>query len=429
MTDPERYVAAYLAPLPAGPRTRSLAAAPPPLDTRHWYLAADTTADEQISLPQLFIAGVECGHVEARDELRRRVSVVDAKLDEFRAIRDRSQLDREAIAAQLLAALKGQISSQLDVGRVMTHLGKVEEELMAARARTKELETSTVWRASAPLRRSVHRIKIALARLRASWVSVRHLPRYAEMAASILRNEGAGALTRRVARRLARSRRFVPAPGQGFVQAPEIAPLAFTPCPNPRVSIIIPVHAKPILTYTCLASLHANTTAGSYEIVILDDASPEPAEKALSVVSGVRFVRNDNNVGFVGSCNRAAGLARGEILVFLNNDTVPTAGCRKPEALFGAMARRGTTVGTTIRTSPNTTTCAKWTIALAPVLQFRRSCSRSWADSISGSRPLITRMWILLSQCALRSAKFFISRAPSLLISKARPRAPTKRKA
>jgi O-antigen biosynthesis protein len=163
------------------------------------------------------------------------------------------------------------------------------------------------------------------------------LPRYAGMAASILRNEGAGALTRRVARRLARSRRFVPAPGQGFVQAPEIAPLAFTPCPNPRVSIIIPVHAKPILTYTCLASLHANTTAGSYEIVILDDASPEPAEKALSVVSGVRFVRNDNNVGFVGSCNRAAGVARGEILVFLNNDTVPTAGWL--DAMLGIFER------------------------------------------------------------------------------------------
>jgi GT2 family glycosyltransferase len=56
--------------------------------------------------------------------------------------------------------------------------------------------------------------------------------------------------------------------------------------------------------------VHANTAAGSYEIVILDDASPEPAEAALSDVSGVRFVRNDVNIGFVGSCNRAAALSR-----------------------------------------------------------------------------------------------------------------------
>ncbi len=319
MTDPQRYLASYLAPVPALPRTRSPAAAPPPLDARHWYLAADTIADQQIPLPQLFSAGVECGHSEARDELRRRIAVVDGELEEFRTIRDRAQLDREALAAQLLTALREQIATQL-------HLGRVETQLTATQARIDELETSTVWRASAPLRRGIHRARIALARLRARWASVRQSPRYAGIALSILRDEGAGALTRRVARRLTRSRRFVPSTGLGFAQAPEIAPLAFAPCPNPRVTIIIPVHAKPLLTYTCLASVHANSPPGTYEIVILDDASPDPAEAALSVVSGVRFVRNDTNLGFVGSCNRAAGLSRGEILVFLNNDTIATAG-------------------------------------------------------------------------------------------------------
>ncbi len=326
MTDPQRYLAAYLAPFPAAARARSPVVAPPPLDARHWYLAADPIADEPISLPELFTAGVECGHTEARDELQRRVAVVDAKLAEIRGIRDRAQLDREELAAQLLTALREQIASQLHIGRVETQLTATQSQVAATRARINELESSTVWRASAPLRRTVHRAKIALARLRARWISVRQSPRYAGIALSILRDEGAAALTRRVARRLTRSRRFVPAAGPGFVPAQEIAPLAFVPCPNPRVSIIIPVHAKPLLTYTCLASLHANTTAGSYEIVILDDASPEPAEKALSVVSGVRFVRNDINVGFVDSCNRAAGLSRGEILVFLNNDTIVTAG-------------------------------------------------------------------------------------------------------
>src|SRR4029079_13307320 len=38
-------------------------------------------------------------------------------------------------------------------------------------------------------------------------------------------------------------------------------------------------------------------------------------------VSGVRFERNEVNLGFLGTCNRAAELAHGEILVFLNNDT------------------------------------------------------------------------------------------------------------
>ena len=319
MTDQERYLAIYLAPLSALPRTRAAAVELPPLDARHWYLAADPVADPQMSMPQLYDAGVERGHGEARAELKRRIAVVDAELEQFRATRDPAQLDREVLTAQLLTALREQIATQL-------HVGRVETQLTATQARIKELETSTVWRASAPLRRSVHRAKIALARLRARWVSVQQAPRYAGTALSILRDEGAAALARRVARRLTRSRRFVPSTGQAFAQASEIAPLAFVPCPNPRVSIIIPVHGNPLFTYTCLASVHANTQKGIYEIVILDDASPEPAQAALSAVSGVRFVRNDTNLGFVGSCNRAAGVSHGDILVFLNNDTIVTAG-------------------------------------------------------------------------------------------------------
>jgi GT2 family glycosyltransferase/glycosyltransferase involved in cell wall biosynthesis len=319
MSDPQRYLATYLAPLPAPRRASSLTVSPLTLDPRHWYLAADPVADEQIPLPQLFSVGVECGHGEARAELKRRISVVDAELQEFRAIRDRSQLDREALATQLLTALREQIASQL-------HIGRVEMQVSATRVRIEELETSTFWRASAPLRHGAQRVKIALARLRSRWLAIQQSPRYAGVALSILRDEGAGALTRRVARRLKRHRRFEPSASLGFSQAPEIAPLAFAPSPNPRVSIIIPIHARHLLTYTCLASVHANTAAGSYEIVILDDASPEPAEAALSDVSGVRFVRNDINIGFVGSCNRAAARSRGEILVFLNNDTIATAG-------------------------------------------------------------------------------------------------------
>src|SRR5439155_21211584 len=76
----------------------------------------------------------------------------------------------------------------------------------------------------------------------------------------------------------------------------------------------------------CLKSVHANTPAGMYEVLVLDDASPEPVADALAEVTGLRFARNDVNLGFVGSCNKAAGLARGDILVFLNNDTAMTPG-------------------------------------------------------------------------------------------------------
>ena len=322
MMDPQRFLAAYLAPLQASPRARPSAVSLAQLDDQHWYLATAPIPEQKITLPQLFSAGVDCGYSEARDELLRRIGVVDAQLDAYRAIRDHAQLDREA----LLTALREQNSARLHIGRVETMLTATQTEVTATRARIEELESSTIWRASAPLRRGGHRVKVAFARLRAYWTSVRQSPRYAGVALAILRNEGPVALTRRVARRLKRARRFVSSGAQYFSQALEIAPLAFATCPNPRVSIIIPVYGKPLLTYTCLAGLHASPTVASYEIVVLDDASPEPAESALSAISGVRFVRNDVNLGFVGSCNRGASLARGEILVFLNNDTVPTAG-------------------------------------------------------------------------------------------------------
>ena len=89
---------------------------------------------------------------------------------------------------------------------------------------------------------------------------------------------------------------------------------------------MVPVYGKPLLTYTCLKSVHDSTRAGDFELIVVDDASPEPASIALAGVTGVRFVRNDANVGFIGSCNRGAKLARGELLVFLNNDTIATPG-------------------------------------------------------------------------------------------------------
>jgi glycosyltransferase involved in cell wall biosynthesis len=71
---------------------------------------------------------------------------------------------------------------------------------------------------------------------------------------------------------------------------------------------------------------------------VIDDASPEPVGAVLSQVKGVRFVRNEANLGFVGSCNKAATLARGDTLVFLNNDTIVTPGWL--EALTGTLRDR-----------------------------------------------------------------------------------------
>jgi GT2 family glycosyltransferase/glycosyltransferase involved in cell wall biosynthesis len=72
--------------------------------------------------------------------------------------------------------------------------------------------------------------------------------------------------------------------------------------------------------------VRAHTQAGTFEVIVVDDASPEPTAQTLANVSGIRIERNDENLGFIGTCNRGASLAKGEIVVFLNNDTIVTPG-------------------------------------------------------------------------------------------------------
>ncbi|WP_237048187.1 glycosyltransferase [Lentzea guizhouensis] len=103
-------------------------------------------------------------------------------------------------------------------------------------------------------------------------------------------------------------------------------PVAVHTSEKPLVSIIVPVHGKWSYTRQCLLSIESVHSTVPFEVIVVDDASPDDSADKLAACTGVRLVRTPRNLGFIGACNLGAENAKSELLLFLNNDTEVTRG-------------------------------------------------------------------------------------------------------
>ena len=99
----------------------------------------------------------------------------------------------------------------------------------------------------------------------------------------------------------------------------------------PSVSIIIPTYNGIDHLTPCLRALRETLPVDfNGEVLVIDDGSGPDTVNGLSALerdlSWLTVLRNEANLGFIGSCNRGAEEAEGDVLVFLNDDTVPLPG-------------------------------------------------------------------------------------------------------
>ena len=88
-----------------------------------------------------------------------------------------------------------------------------------------------------------------------------------------------------------------------------------------RVSIVIPTFNQAELTLQCLRALRE--TAPDAEVVVVDNASSDATPALLASDPGVTEILNSVNRFFGPACNQGARAASRELVVFLNNDSIP----------------------------------------------------------------------------------------------------------
>lgn len=95
---------------------------------------------------------------------------------------------------------------------------------------------------------------------------------------------------------------------------------------QPLVSVVICVHGRWEYTARCLASIAAVPGKVPFEVIVVDDASPDDTAARLVQVKGIRVVSLPANAGFLRAANAGMAARLGQHVLLLNNDTEVTAG-------------------------------------------------------------------------------------------------------
>ncbi|MBC7708637.1 MAG: glycosyltransferase [Rhizobacter sp.] len=351
----EAYATHYLNGLPATTTAGSAAALGNLLVTSDSPQALTTLADRP--LLNVFRVGVYGGHqpsIRAVDQALAALVpgethiVGRSQYDAVAEAIDRSQQALISQQAQHAVALEATHQAHAEEGQrwraalddadqraaaareYIAHLEALVQRQQAHREKTDaeqaEIFSSTSWRITRPLRGVARSARYAR---HVAVSALRLVPRIPALLHRVVSRFRRGGWKDVLERLIVEFRPLQPA---STIKLPGIAPEVIVPLLLhtdpllPLVSILIPVYGQHGTTFTCIKSISEYPPHRPFEVIVMDDCSPEPAAEALALVSGIRIIRNETNLGFIGNVNLAASHARGQWLVILNNDTVVRQG-------------------------------------------------------------------------------------------------------
>jgi GT2 family glycosyltransferase/glycosyltransferase involved in cell wall biosynthesis len=223
--------------------------------------------------------------------------------------------------------------------RLREHVAGLIEQRDQFEAERNRILASLSWRLTRPLRYLRRLLGSGGSRLRFRLSRFTALQR---RAINSLRVRGLAASWRRLRQELRPAQPAttlaIPGTPEASPVGPSVEDIELPRAKSPRASVIVPVYNQLAHTLTCLRALANQAQRTAFEVIVVDDCSSDASAELLPQVRGLRYLRNRQNLGFIGACNAGAAVAEGEYLVFLNNDTAVQANWL--DALIGTFSQR-----------------------------------------------------------------------------------------